>query len=103
MRGLLTSVNGILIGLDANDKKKMIESARSAGMSGHSNVEAGHKSIMLKLPMEFKKMGMGLHKDFDNLAEIIESGATDKEIVKKLANISGQCIQCHSGFRFSAE
>ena len=59
MRGLLTSLNGVLVGLDANDKKKMIESARSAGTSGHNNVESGHETIMLKLPMDFKEMGMG--------------------------------------------
>lgn len=55
MRGLLTSLNGVLVGLEANDKKKMIESARSAGTSGHNNVESGHETIMLKLPMDFKK------------------------------------------------
>ncbi len=103
MRGLLTSLNGVLVGLDANDKKKMIESARSAGTSGHNNVESGHEAIMLKLPMDFKKMGMGLHKDFDSLAETIEADGSEKDIIKKLAIISGQCVQCHAGYRFSAE
>ena len=103
MRGLLTSFSGVLVGLDSGDKKKMIESARSAGTTGHNNVEAGHETIMLKLPVEFKTMGIGLHKSFDSLADSIETGASEKEIIQKLATISGRCVQCHAGYRFSAE
>lgn len=103
MRGLLTSFSGVLAGLDSGDKKKMIESAKSAGMSGHNNVESGHESIMLKLPVDFKKMGMNLHKDFDSLADSIEAGASEKEVIQKLSNISVQCVQCHTGYRFSSE
>ncbi|HMV41806.1 MAG TPA: hypothetical protein PK079_12885 [Leptospiraceae bacterium] len=103
MRGLLTSFNGVLVGLSTNDKNRMIESARIAGTKGHNTSEGNHKTIMLKLPIEFKKMGMNLHKDFDLLAESIENGAEEKEIIQKLANLSGQCVQCHAGYRFSAE
>ena len=101
MRGLLTAVNEILVGMAANDNQKISLAAKSVGMGGHNTVEANHNAIMLKLPVDFKKMGMDLHGEFDSLSELAETpGVSSSELLLKLSGITGRCVHCHTGYRF---
>jgi hypothetical protein len=65
MMSLLLSINGILKGLHEDDMITVSKAAKSVGMG--MAVDAS-PLLMVKLPLEFKMLGMGLHKDFDKLS-----------------------------------
>ena len=72
MRMLLKAVHGVVTGLagqnQAADRTQMEQAARSAGMGMAADV---NPTLMAKLPLPFKQMGMSIHKDMDALADAI--------------------------------
>lgn len=97
MRHLLFTVNGILKAVAADDKFKVIELSKGAGMSMAADV---NPILMAKLPIDFKSLGMGTHKEFDKLAVELESNYSKDFVIKRLGEITNNCIACHSHFRF---
>ena len=71
MRGIIGSLDGVLQGLTKSDRKQIEKSARASGMVMASEENAG---LIAKLPMEFKQMGLGLHREFDSLADAVKAG-----------------------------
>jgi cytochrome c556 len=98
MRLLLKTVDGILRGLgDAEiDRRVLAMIAREAGMGMAADVEP---TIMAKLPLPFKQLGMSIHKDMDALADAIAEGATTQEIVRRLSDMTARCTACHEMYR----
>ncbi len=96
MRSILASVNGVVTGLSQKDMKKVEESARSAGMIMAVEENAG---LIAKLPFEFKEMGLGLHRGFDELADATKKGATQEEILQRMAGLTARCNGCHDFYR----
>jgi hypothetical protein len=116
MRGLLTSVNGILRGLAARDTALMRSSAESAGMAAMMRGEgmggAGRgmhagggvgmgsgRGMGPMLPAEFRALGHRTHAAFDTLAMRIAAGAGPDTVVARLARITDNCLACHSTYR----
>ncbi len=99
MRTLLTAINGVLIALGQDDMKKASVSAKSAGMAMAVDV---NPVLMAKLPIEFKKLGMSLHSDFDYLSSAIDNGLPAKQIIQKMGEMTNKCIACHSTYRFGS-
>jgi cytochrome c556 len=102
MRLLLKTVDGILRGLgDAEiDRRVLAMIAREAGMGMAADVEP---TIMAKLPLPFKQLGMSIHKDMDVLADAIAEGATAQEIVRRLSDMTARCTACHEMYRLSVD
>lgn len=102
MRLLLKTVDGILRGLgDAEiDRRVLAMIAREAGMGMAADVEP---TIMAKLPLPFKQLGMSIHKDMDALADAIAEGATAQEIVRRLSDMTARCTACHEMYRLSVD
>ena len=98
MRGVLRSVNGVLLGLTQNDMKKVEESARASGMVMAADENAG---LIAKLPFEFKEMGFGLHRGFDALADATKAGEKPDEVLKRVAELTSRCNACHDLYRLS--
>ena len=98
MRSILRSVNGVLVGVVQNDMKKVEESARAAGMIMAAEENA---SLIVKLPPEFKDMGLGLHRGFDELADVTKAGAKPDEVLKRVAELTSRCNGCHDVYRVS--
>jgi hypothetical protein len=98
MRTLLKAVSGVIHALSENDMKKAAESATSAGMGMAVDV---NPILMAKLPLDFKSLGMGTHRAFDELAFEIKSGATSPAILKSLGRITNRCIACHDTNRLT--
>jgi hypothetical protein len=98
MRLLLNTVDRILRGLgDAEiDRRVLAMIAREAGMGMAADVEP---TIMAKLPLSFKQLGMSIHKDMDTLADAIAEGATTQEIVRRLSDMTARCTACHEMYR----
>ena len=99
MRDLLTSINGIMTSLAKDDYPAAAEWARKVGLKGHSTIEAQNPAIMAKLPIGFKQMGMSLHKDFDEVADMIDKKMSQKEIMGRMGETTSKCISCHSTFK----
>lgn len=99
MRLLLEGLQGIISGLSNSDFKKVEVSARGNGMVMAQDV---NPALMLKLPIEFKSVGIGVHKAFDDLADNIE-GKDSKVILSEIDSIMDSCIGCHATYKLSIE
>ena len=99
MRTMLTAVNGVLGALSENDMKKAAQAASTAGMAMAVDV---NPILMAKLPLDFKELGMGTHKAFDDISEAIGKGATLPEILKSMHQITNRCVACHEVNRLSS-
>ncbi len=99
MRQLLAAVHGVLAGLSHHDRaegrKLAIQAARSGGMAQAADVDP---SLMLKLPLAFKRMGMSVHRDLDRLAEELAGGAGPESVLPQLASITSRCVACHDAY-----
>lgn len=99
MRQLLKAVDGIVGGLAATepDRKLIQEAARAVGMGMAADVDP---TIMAKLPLPFKQMGMSIHSDMDALAEAITRNETSQQILQRLSSMTARCTACHDMYRF---
>jgi hypothetical protein len=97
MRTLLEGVKGIVRGAATDDKELMRVSAKNVGMQMAQDV---NPALIAKLPLEFKALGMGVHKDFDILAAKTHT-LTTKEILSELDGIMNSCIGCHSTYKIT--
>ncbi|SFN03819.1 hypothetical protein [Nitrosomonas communis] len=100
MRSFLLSINGILKGLHENDMIAVSKAAKSAGIG--MAVDAS-PLLMVKLPLEFKIMGMGLHKDFDKLSTDTQAGIDRDQVIHKLFELTSKCVSCHQVYRLSTD
>lgn len=98
MRTMLEAVDGTLGALADGDLKRAATAARTGGM-----VMAVDASPLLvaKLPLDFKELGMGTHKAFDQLGKDIENGMPVTAVLKNLNGITNRCVSCHQGNRFA--
>jgi len=101
MRMLLKAVHGVVTGLAGQDpeanRTQMEQAARSAGMAMAADV---NPSLMVKLPLPFKQMGMSIHKDMDALADGIVQKETPQQILERLSSMTARCTTCHDMYRF---
>jgi hypothetical protein len=98
MRRWLKAVHGVLDGIVVQDLSRAERSARTVGMAMAVDV---NPVIMTKLPLTFKAMGMSVHRNFDALADGIQSGERGDQVMRRLSDLTGRCAACHDGFRFS--
>jgi hypothetical protein len=100
MRDLLKAVHGVIAwagGPDQEaDRQSAEQAARKAGMGMAADV---NPSLMAKLPLPFKQMGMSVHKDFDGLADAIAQKETPQQILRRLSSITARCTTCHDLYR----
>lgn len=99
MRQLLKSVHGILQGVSDQDLAGAGKAARAAGMGMTADV---NPALIAKLPLTFKAMGMSVHRDFDGLADGLQSGERGKQALKRLSDLTSRCTACHDLYRFAA-
>ena len=98
MRQFLKAVHGVLEAIDAQEPSHAERSARAAGMAMSIDI---NPIIMAKLPLAFKTMGMSVHRDFDALADGIQSGERGNQVVRRLSDLTSTCTACHDLYRFS--
>ncbi|MDH5668509.1 MAG: hypothetical protein OEY86_10905 [Nitrospira sp.] len=98
MRQLLKAVDGIVRGLGepTPDRKAVETAARSVGMNMAADVEP---TVMMKLPLPFKQLGMSIHRDMDALADAVMQGETSQQILQRLSSMTARCTVCHDMYR----
>jgi hypothetical protein len=99
MRGMLGTVQGVIDGVNAGDMKRVAQAARASGMAAAADV---NPALVAKLPLEFKELGFGLHRRFDELAAAADSGASREQVLGHLSTQLSTCVGCHAGYRIEA-
>jgi len=96
MRGLLVATQGILEGANNTDMQQIRKAAAKAGMASAADV---NPALMAKLPLEFKQLGMSVHRDMDDIATAAADGKPATEILKMVSSTMSKCIACHSAWQ----
>ena len=99
MRGLLAATQEIMDAGSQNDTQRIVKAARGAGMAGAADV---NPALMVKLPVEFKKLAMGMHGDMDEIAKAGEAGKPAPELLKMTSNALQKCVACHQAWLIKA-
>ena len=100
MRGFLESVQEITQAVLDDDMKT---AAQSAARVGRVNLDDLPASLLRKLPVEVKKLGLSTHLAFYNLAGDINKGLAKDKIMPRLADIMNNCVTCHAGYRIDLD
>ena len=100
MRSLLVAVRDIADGLNRNDPADIAKAARSVGMAAAHDAAP---ALLLKLPLDFKRIAMPLHAGFDDLAVAAEGGEPSAALAQRLVAQLDRCIGCHAAFRIDIE
>lgn len=99
MRGLLAATQEIMEAGSQNDTQRIVKAARGAGMAGAADV---NPALMVKLPVEFKKLAMGMHGDMDEIAKAGEAGKPAPELLKMTSSALEKCVACHQAWQIKA-
>lgn len=97
MRGLLEAVETITLELSEDNMTGVATAARSVGMGSASGEPP---TLIARLPLEFKRLGMATHSAFDDLAMEAEDMGDSSIMLGKLGSILTDCTSCHAGYRF---
>lgn len=98
MRQMLASVQGIVSAVAEDDMQSVQEIALAIGSAEVRNVP---KSLMLKLPQDFKTMGTENHLEFDEVAAETKNGG--KAVLSRLGELMINCVACHESFSLKAQ
>jgi len=98
MRGLLETVHDIVLALDDDDMAGVV-----LAVEGKTVVDAmanTPKSMLAKIPLEFRTLGMSMHGGFEEIgATAAAEGANTAQIVTLLGDQIGRCVACHASYK----
>lgn len=95
MRGMLASIQGIVMGIGTEDRDMIIRSARQ---SGNQMARKTPASVREKLPESFKALGGPTHMMFEEL--VIRAETDDMDTIAEFTGeLMKQCLSCHAQFR----
>ena len=97
MRKLLAGVQGAMDGISRGDMKQAASAARSVGLHAAEDV---NPALFAKLPMSFKQLGVGTHRDMDEISKAAENGKPASELLSMLSGVLAKCVSCHAAFQF---
>lgn len=100
MRGLLEAVQAITAAAARDDMAMVATAASGVGMAA---AQAESPAMIAKLPLDFKLLGMGTHKAFDDLAELAATTTDGRVISRQLGEVMLNCTSCHAGYRLGIE
>lgn len=63
------------------------------------SIEVQERTIIAKLPIEMKELGLSTHRDFDHLAGTIAQKQPIPVILKELGQLTSKCIVCHNMYK----
>lgn len=99
MRTMLESVQGIVAGMAEEDLGRVQNAARASGMAIAQGVPP---ALMAKLPLDFKQLGMGTHRGFDELSVAVEQEETPEMLMARLGDQLARCVACHAQYRLES-
>lgn len=96
MRAFLASTQTILSAAAQGELAPAVAAARQVGAQAQTGVPA---SLMGKLPIEFKTLGLATHRAFDQLALDAQDLGDPDQTLEALAEILAKCVGCHAAYR----
>lgn len=96
MRTFLSATQRIAAGISAEDMQAVAAAARSVGQAAAQAVPG---SLMGKLPIEFKKLGMATHSSFDQIAMDAADLGDPAHSLGQLSVLLNNCVACHAIFQ----
>ncbi len=96
MRQFLSGVQQMTEALSRDDLKTVAQAAHAVGMHAAHEVP---DAVKAQLPKEFKQIGFGVHKDFDQLALDANTLGDGKQAMKQLSGILQKCVSCHATYQ----
>jgi len=96
MRGFVAGLQQLTAALARDDMKAAAAAARGMGMGA---AHAAPAPMVGKLPLEFKTLGFGVHREFDTIALDAESLGDPTHTLTQLAGTLGKCVACHSAYQ----
>jgi len=96
MRTFLVAIQQITEGIEKDDMAQVAKAAKSVGSADLAHVPAG---LMAKLPLAVKKMGLGTHKAFDQMAMDAEQLGDKDHTLSQLNQILPVCTACHALYK----
>ena len=100
MRAFLDSLQIITQAANNDDMDTVIKAARSVGFAAQQGVPV---SLMKKLPLSFKQLGLSTHKAFDQLAVDAEDLGDKQQVMEQLAELMKNCVSCHATYRIDLD
>ena len=100
MRAFLVAVQAIVDAGTKKDAAAIAAAARAVGMATAGDVPA---SLMGKLPLGLKKLGLDTHRAFDQLALDVEQMGDTSQALVDLSQLMNNCIACHAAYRLEPE
>jgi len=99
MRDFVAGLQALSDGLARDDMKAVAEAARRMGTARTHDVPA---AMMGKLPLGFKSVAFGVHRDFDTIAADAEAGGSPKHTLAQLSDALRQCVACHAAYQVTS-
>jgi hypothetical protein len=100
MRSFLTTVQGVTDAISRQDMETVAGLAKASGTAATAGTPV---TLMKKLPLPFKQIGLSVHRDFDQLALDAEQLGDPAHSLRQLADITAKCVACHASYQFSLE
>jgi hypothetical protein len=100
MRLFLEGLQAMAAGLERDDLTGVAAAARALGASMTRDVPP---ALMTKLPLEFKTLGLSVHRDFDRIALDAEGLGIAKHTLGQLSEVMQKCVACHRTYQLRAE
>lgn len=96
MRGLLAATQGVVEGISREDMRLVTQSAQAAGMAAAADV---NPALMAKLPLSFKRLGMRVHGDMDEIARAAAASESQSKLLERLSVTLSSCVACHASWQ----
>jgi len=100
MRGFLETVQEITEAISQNDMSAIAALSAKAGKFSMADVPP---SLITKMPLEFKTLGIETHALFRELAETATNGGNAKKTAASLSELMLNCTACHATYRLDLE
>jgi len=98
MRLFLAAVQSLSSAISSDDMASAAAAARSVGGAAAQGVPG---SLMAKLPLEFKKLGMATHKAFDQMAMDAADLGDREHTLQQLSSLLNNCVACHASYQIT--
>jgi len=96
MREFVAGLQLVADALSRDDMPGVTKASREMGTVRADDVPV---TMMGKLPLEFKTLALGTHREFDTIAADAEANGTPKHALAQLADVLQKCVACHASYQ----
>ena len=99
LREMREFVAGLQLVADALSRDDMLGVAKASRGMGIARAHDVPIAMMGKLPLEFKTLALGTHREFDTIAADAEANGRPKHALAQLADVLQKCVACHASYQ----